>query len=135
MNMKKMLTLVTIMSLSTNTVAAAGFLCITDLVSGFHYDEERATWQQATFLPGERFEINERREGVYELKKLDTEKGWSAQCTARTDLSEDSFSCSSGTNQFHFNKKLLRFTSLRFFGYWNGSNDSLSMSMGQCFPN
>lgn len=132
---KKFLILAITTVLSANTAVADSYLCITDLVSGFHYDEERASWQQSTFLPGERFEIEERRQDVYVVKKLDAERGWTAQCLARTDLSEDSFSCTSGGNQFHFNRKLLQFTSLRVFGYWNGSHDSLSMSLGKCFLN
>lgn len=132
---KKMLALTIFTLFSTNALADASYLCITDLVSGFHHDENRDNWEHTTFLPGERFAINERRKDVYEVKKLGDERTWSAICTARTDLTDDSFSCTSGTDQFHFNRKLLRFTSFRFFGYWNGSTDSLSISIGQCFPN
>lgn len=132
---KYMLALTIFAVFSTNAFADASYLCIADLVSGFHYDENHDSWEHATFLPGERFVINERRENVFEVERYGAERSWSAICTARADLTEDSFSCTSGTNQFHFNKKLLRFTSFRFFGYWNGSTDSLSMSAGKCFPN
>lgn len=132
---KKLLALTIFTLFSNNALASASYLCITDLVSGFYYDEGLAEWQQTTFLPGEKFMVTERRQNVFDVRKLDTERSWSAKCTVRADLTEDSFSCTSGTNQFHFNRKLLRFTSFRLFGYWNGSNDSLSMSVGECFPN
>ena len=132
---KKMLALTIFTLFSTNALADASYLCITDLVSGLHHDEDRDNWEHATFLPGERFTINERRKDVYEVEKLGVERSWPAICTARADQTEDSFSCAIGTDQFHFNRKLLRFTSFRYFGYWNGSTDSLSISIGTCFPN
>lgn len=119
--------------LSANAVADTHYLCITDLVSGFHYDEQRNSWNQTTFLPGERFMLREIGDGVFKIEKLDQVRGWTAICDARTDLSDDSFTCASGANQFHFNRKLLQFTSFRYFGYWNGSMDSLSMSLGKCY--
>lgn len=131
---KKLLALMILTFLTTNALADSSYLCITDLVSGLHHDENRDIWEHANFLPGERFAIHERRKDIYEVKKLGDERSWSAICTGRTDLADDSFSCTSGTDQFHFNRKLLRFTSVRFFGYWNGSTDSLSISIGQCFP-
>ncbi len=132
---KKMLALTICVLFSTNVLANASYLCITDLASGLHHDENREIWEHANFLPGQRFAINERRNGVYEVKQLGGERPWSAICIARTDLTGDSFICTSGTGQFNFNRQLLRFTSFRFFGYWNGSTDSLSISIGQCFPN
>ncbi len=131
---KKMLALTVFTLLSTDVLADAGYLCITDLVSGLHHDENLDNWKHASFLPGERFTINEQSSGIYEVKKLGDGSTWSAICTARVDLTNDSFVCTSGTDQFNFNRQLLRFTSFRFFGYWNGSTDSLSVSMGQCFP-
>ena len=132
---QKMLALTVFSLLSTDVLANASYLCITDLVSGLHHDKNLDNWKHASFLPGERFTINEQLNGVYEVKKLGDESTWSAICTARADLTDDSFICTSGTDQFNFNRQLLRFTSFRFFGYWNGSTDSLSISMGQCFPN
>ncbi len=132
---KTMLALTVFTLLSTNVLADASYLCITDLVSGLHHDENIDNWKHANFLPGEKFTIKEQREGVYEVKKLGDESKWSAICTARADLTDDSFICTSGTDQFNFNRQLLRFTSIRYFGYWNGSTDSLSISMGQCFSN
>ena len=131
---KKMLALTVSTLLSTDVLADASYLCVTDLVSGLHHDENLDNWKHASFLPGERFTINEQSSGVYEVKKLGDGSTWSATCTARVDLTDDSFVCTSGTDQFNFNRQLLRFTSLRFFGYWNGSTDSLSISIGQCFP-
>ncbi len=131
---KKMLALTVFTLLSTDVLADAGYLCITDLVSGLHHDENLDNWKHASFLPGERFTINAQSSGVYEVKKSGDGSTWSAICTARVDLTDDSFVCTSGTDQFNFNRQLLRFTSFRFFGYWNGSTDSLSVSMGQCFP-
>ncbi len=132
---KKLLSLTVFTLLSTDVLADASYLCITDLVSGLHHDENLDNWKHASFLPGERFTINEQSSGVYEVKKLGDGSTWSAICTARVDLTDDSFVCTSGTDQFNFNRQLLRFTSLRIFGYWNGSTDSLSISIGQCFPN
>ncbi len=132
---QKMLALTVFSLLSTDVLADDNYLCITDLVSGLHHDENFDNWKHASFLPGERFTINEQPSGVYEVKKLGDEKTWSAICTARADLTDDSFVCTSGTDQFNFNRQLLRFTAFRFFGYWNGSTDSLSVSIGQCFPN
>jgi hypothetical protein len=132
---KKFLALTIVTLFSTNALADASFQCIADLVSGLHHDEIRDRWEQANFLLGERFTINEQRKDVYEVKNFGGGGNWSVICTARADLGDDSFSCTSGTNQFHFNRKLLRFTSIRYFGYWNGSTDSLSVSIGQCFQN
>jgi len=131
---KKLLALIVVTVFSTNALADASYQCIADLVSGLHHDENRDRWAQANFLPGERFAINEQRKDVYEVKSFSSGGDWSVICLARTELGNDSFSCTSGTNQFHFNRKLLRFTSFRYFGYWNGSTDSLSISIGQCFP-
>ena len=134
--MKKTVLALTVFTLlSTDVFASASYLCITDLVSGLHHDGDRGNWKHANFLPGEKYTISEQRNGVYEVKKLGDGKTWSAICAARADLTDDSFICTSGTDQFNFNRQLLRFTSFRFFGYWNGSTDSLSISMGQCFPN
>ena len=130
-----MLALTILTLCSANALADASYLCITDLVSGHHYDADRDNWETATFLPGERFAINERHKDVYEVEKLGVERSWPTICTTRADQTEDSFSCAIGTDQFHFNRKLLRFTSFRYFGYWNGSKDSLSISIGTCFPN
>ena len=132
---KKMLALTIFTVFSTDAIADTSFLCVTDLVSGFYYDSNRNTWQHATFLPGERFLINERRQDVYEVQRMDDQDSWSAICTTSTDQTDDSFSCTNGTNQFHFNREQLRFTAFRYFGYWNGSTDSLSISIGKCFPN
>jgi len=132
---KKMLALTVFTLFSTDVLADASYLCITDLVSGLHHDENLDNWKHASFLPGERFTINEQSSGVYEVKKLGDGITWSAICTARVDLTADSVVCTSGTDQFNFNRQLLRFTSVRIFGYWNGSTDSLSVSIGQCFPN
>ena len=130
----KMLALTIFTLFSTNALANASYVCITDLVSGLHYDENGDNWEHANFLPGERFSINERRKDVYEVKKLGDGRTWSAICVAHADLTDDSFICTSGTNQFNFNRELLRFTSIRFYGYWNGSTDGLSISIGRCFP-
>ena len=132
---KKLLALTVATLFSTNSLADASFQCIVDLVSGLHHNETRDRWERANFLPGERFTITEQQKDVYEVKNLGGAGDRSVICTARADLGDDSFSCASGTNQFHFNRKLLRFTSIRYFGYWNGSTDSLSVSIGQCFPN
>ena len=134
--MKKTTLALTVFTLfSTDVLADTSYLCVTDLVSGLRHDENLDNWKHASFLPGERFIINEQRNGVYEVSRLGDEKTWSAICAARADLTDDSFICTSGTDQFNFNRQLLRFTSFRFFGYWNGSTDSLSISIGQCFPN
>ena len=96
-----------------------------DLVTGFHHNSDRDTWQHATFLPGERFSISEFRPEIYNAERLDSQNSWSAICTLRKDQSDDSFSCRDRTNEFHFHRKELRFTAFRYFGYWNGSKDSL----------
>jgi hypothetical protein len=132
---KKVLALTFFAFVCSNAVAESDYVCITDFVSGFHYDSDRNNWKHATFLPGERFMIHERSEDAYRVERIDDHSSWSAICTARTDQTEDSFSCTSGTNQFHFNRKQLRFTAFRYFGYWNGSTDSISISIGKCFPN
>ena len=129
-----MLSLTIFTLFSSSTSAEVNYECVTDLVSGFHYDEERYAWEHATFLPGERFLIYERREDTYQVERMDNNSTWSATCTPRTDQTADSFSCMSGADQFHFNRKEMRFTAFRYFGYWNGSTDSLSISIGKCFP-
>lgn len=131
---KKILLLATLVFFSTSAIADNSYLCIADLVTGFHHDESHDTWEQSAFLPGERFVLNEERENFYRIERSGDTGSWAAICNSRTDLSEDSITCESGTNQFHFNRKLLRFTSFRYFGYWNGSSDSLSISIGKCFP-
>ena len=119
---------------SARASADDSYLCITDLVSGFHYSEDHAAWEHAKFLSGEKFVIRKRRADSYQVERVGNNSKWSAKCTHRTDQSNDSFSCVSGTDQFHFNRKELRFTAFRYFGYWNGSTDSLSISIGKCFP-
>ena len=44
------------------------------------------------------------------------------------------FSYRDRTNEFHFNRKELRVKAFRYFGYWNGSKDSASISIGSGFP-
>jgi hypothetical protein len=131
---KKMLSLTIFTLFSSSAFADVNYLCVADFASGFHYDEDHHAWENATFLPGERFMISERREDNYKVEKIGENSTWSAKCKRRTDQTDDSFSCMSGANQFHFNRKELRFTSFRYFGYWNGSTDSLSISIGRCFP-
>ena len=114
-------------------IADVNYECVTDLVSGIHYDRELYEWENANFLPGERFVITERGKDSYHVERLGQDITWSATCTPRTDQTEDSFSCMRGADQFHFNRKEMRFTAFRYFGYWNGSTDSLSISIGRCF--
>lgn len=115
-------------------VANVNFECVTDLASGFHYDSELYEWENVNFLAGERFVITEHGKDSYRVNRLGQDTKWSATCTPRTDQTEDSFSCMGGADQFHFNRKEMRFTAFRYFGYWNGSTDSLSISIGRCFP-
>jgi len=131
---KKALLLATLSFFSGSAIADAGYVCIADLVTGFHHNTERDTWENAVFLPGERFLISEVRQDVYKVATAGERNAWSTICTLRTDQSDDSFSCASGTNELHFNRSELRFTAFRYFGYWNGSNDSLSIAIGKCFP-
>ncbi|MBT8101654.1 MAG: hypothetical protein KJO95_01710 [Gammaproteobacteria bacterium] len=132
--MKKKLLSLTILTLfSTSVLAEASYLCVADHISGFHFDEDLQTWKDVTFLPGERFVIKEQPDGAYQVERMDRNGTWTATCSPRTDQTDDSFSCMGGANQFHFNRKELRFTAFRYFGYWNGSTDSLSISIGRCF--
>ena len=131
---KKTLSL-TILILSFSSAAAdVNYECVTDVVSGVHYNKNFNEWENATYLPGERFVISKRGENAYHVKRLGLNISWSATCTPRPDQTEDSFSCMDGAEQFHFNRKEMRFTAFRYFGYWNGSNDSLSISIGRCIP-
>ena len=110
----------------------SGFLCITDQVTGFHRDETTGNWQKTSFLPGEKFLITAVDGNRYRIEVEDDIRTWSADCRARTKLDEDSFTCESGTETVHFNKKERKFTAFRYYGYWSGSNDSVSMSIGSC---
>ncbi len=130
---KKMLALITLVFCFSSAFADANYECVTDLVSGIHYNEKLNEWENATYLPGERFVITKRGENSYHVRRLGLNISWSATCTRQTDQTEDSFSCMDGAEQFHFNRKELRFTAIRYFGYWNGSNDSVSISIGRCF--
>ena len=131
---KKMLSLTILILYLSSASADVNYECVADLVSGFHYDSELYEWENANFLPGERFVITEHGKDSYRVERLGQDIAWSATCTPRTDQTEDSFSCMGGADQFHFNRKELRFTAFRYFGYWNGSTDSLSISIGKCFP-
>ena len=129
---KKMLALITLVFCFSSAFADANYECVTDLVSGIHYNEKFNEWENATYLPGERFVITKRGENSYHVKRLGLNISWSATCTRQTDQTDDSFSCMDGAEQFHFNRQELRFTAIRSFGYWNGSNDSVSISIGRC---
>ncbi len=133
MNMKTLSLIILIVCFSSAS-ADVNYECVTDVVSGVHYNKKFNEWENATYLPGEKFVINKRGDNSYHVKRLGLNISWTAACTPRTDQTEDSFSCMDGTEQFHFNRKELRFTAFRYFGYWNGSNDSLSISIGRCFP-
>lgn len=130
---KKMLSLIVLILYFSNASADVNYECVTDVVSGIHYNEKFHEWENATYLPGERFVVTERSENSYHVKRLGLNISWSSTCTPRTDQTDDSFSCMDGAEQFHFNRKELRFTAFRYFGYWNGSKDSLSVSIGRCF--
>lgn len=110
------------------------YLCIVDQVTGFHHDVKDDNWQHTSFLPGERFLVSSIGADTYKIEKLDEYGAWAAGCRNRLDQTEDSFSCETSTNAVHFNRKELRFTAFRYFGFWNGSRDSLSMAIGQCAP-
>lgn len=131
---KKMLSLIILVLSFSSASADVNYECVTDVVSGIHYNNKFNEWENATYLPGERFVITGRGEDSYQVKRLGLNVSWSAACTPRTEQEEDSFSCMDGAEQFHFNRKELRFTAIRYFGYWNGSTDSLSISIGRCFP-
>lgn len=111
------------------------YVCIVDLVTGFHHDESTDTWNEASFLPGERFAITQLRDNAYEVERIDEHRQWTAMCVQRSDEADGSFSCRNGTDELHFNRKELRFTSFRYYGFWNGSNDSLSIAIGRCAVN
>ena len=106
-----------IMLFSTSAIAENNYLCVTDLVTGFNHNPDRDTWEHATFLPGQRFSISEILQDNYKAEKLDDQNPWSAICTPRLDQKEDSFSCTNRTTELHFNRKELRFTLFRYFGY------------------
>jgi hypothetical protein len=108
------------------------FVCITDKVTGFNYNDSTGGWDTSAFLPGERFRISALGIDSYKIEKLDEFQDWTAACQRRNDLDEDSFTCETGTNAVHFNRKELRFTAFRYFGFWNGSKDSMSISIGSC---
>lgn len=131
----KMTSLGFLILFATNVLADTSYTCITDKVTGFSQDTEMDDWEFTRFLPGERFLLSHGADDTYELQKLGEQTPWSAICTARHDQTEDSFSCTSRTNEFHFNRKAMRFTSFRYFGYWNGSSDSLSIAIGKCYEN
>jgi len=131
----KIIPLATLILLSSGATAENNYLCVTDQVSGFNHDFERGGWQQVTFLPGQRIAINEVRSNVYKAENIDDYNPWSAFCVPRKDQTDDSFSCENKTTEIHFNRKELRFTAFRYFGYWNGSSDSLSIAIGTCFLN
>jgi hypothetical protein len=114
---------------------ADNYLCITDRVTGFSHDPATDSWDRSSFLPGARYQITATSPDHYSLEKLDKILPWSADCRRRDDLDDDSFTCESGTNTVHFNRRELRFTAFRYFGYWGGSTDSLSISIGSCFVN
>jgi len=109
------------------------YLCIADNVTGFSLDPATGSWNRASFLPGERFQITETSQGGYSLEKLDEILPWSADCRHRDDLDSDSYTCETGTNTVHFNRRELRFAAFRYYGYWTGSNDSMSISIGSCY--
>jgi len=129
---ERLLPLALLFSLSTLADESNEFLCITDQVTGFHHDEEKGQWLESSFLPGERFLITEIGQDKYKIQKLDEHGSWMAGCRRRTDQTDDSYTCETRTNTVHFNRTELRFTAFRYFGYWNGSNDSLSMAIGTC---
>ena len=131
----KSLPLAALVFFSTGAIAENHYTCITDMVTGFHHDNNREEWKHATFLAGERFTIEEFQKDILQAKRLGDVSPWSAICTSRKDQTEDSFSCQDKTTEFHFNRKELRFTAFRYFGYWNGSRDSLSISIGTCYEN
>jgi hypothetical protein len=132
--MKKMiLPLACSMLLSTNVIAENNYLCITDEVTGFNHDAGMDAWKHTSFVAGQRYRITEIQPNLYQAQKVDEQSPWSAACTPRRDQTDDSFSCENRTTELHFNRKELRFTLFRYFGYWNGSRDSLSMSIGKCF--
>jgi hypothetical protein len=110
-----------------------GFICITDKVNGFNHNPVTDDWEHATFLPGERFQLRATSPDSYQIEKLDELRPWTASCRQRDDLGEDTFSCEFETNAVHFSRKELRFTAFRYFGFWSGSKDSVSVSIGSCY--
>jgi hypothetical protein len=127
------LSLPIIILFSTSAIAENNYLCITEDVTGFNHQSERDTWEHATFVAGQRYRITEVQADIYQAVRVDEQNPWSAACTPRRDQTDDSFSCENRTTELHFNRKELRFTLIRYFGYWNGSRDSLSLSIGKCF--
>ncbi len=120
--------------LFAGVASASEYLCVVDAETGFHHDTDREQWKQASFVAGARFSLIALGENSYKASKLGLGSPWSALCRARPEFSDDSFSCESGATAFHFNRSELRFTVFRYFGYWNGGRDSLSVAIGQCFP-
>lgn len=118
------------------SVAADGedFLCITDKATGFNHDSTTDSWDRSSFLPGERFRIVALDSDQYRIERIDETRPWTAECTRRSDLDADSFTCADGTTTVHFNRESGRFTAFRYFGYWRGSTDSISLSIGSCWP-
>ena len=110
------------------------YLCITDKVTGFAHNEATGGWDRSSFLPGERFLVSAIDGERYRIERLDDELPWVADCRLRDDIGDDSFTCESGASTVHFNRKTRLFTAVRHFGYWTGSTDSLSMSLGSCAP-
>ena len=132
------------LTLGSSSGIAQGMVCSTEFAAGIGYDKANKRWHSTTFRASEKFVLarSQNPNAKWEVKQLGSN---SPVAWCRQDFSaEELLSCSGISQEFHFNRRALRFVHAYTAGYWNEEsmkqllpnrqegNDTPSVSVGLC---
>jgi hypothetical protein len=107
------------------SAAIESYLCISDMATGFFFDQERRMWRDAAFTDGRKYLV---------VRSSENPKTWEIKTIGQ---SEPSASCDEGFSgaglmmcrgaiEFRMNRNSLRFIAAHLFGYWTADIPSPS---------
>jgi hypothetical protein len=130
--------------LSLSATASTSYVCVTDMATGFAFDQNRKQWRTADFNAGKKYLVSKATGEPYawEVKEIGT--SWALMVCAHDFNEGGSLFCKGTGMDLSMNKKTLRFLVTYPVGYWadnvvdaewakEGAN-SPYMAIGKCSP-
>lgn len=142
--MRKIVIASIVIAISCHATAETSFLCVTEKATGFKYNKNTDSWEQAAFKPETKYVVKKSS-----LKGYSWEVMFLGDSFTLTQCKEDFNSVGAlfceGMTSFRFNKNNGRFISSYMFGYWtykksnssggkNEGGDTPSLEIGRCSP-
>jgi hypothetical protein len=126
----------------------SSYICVTDMATGFRFDQGSKTWQQARFNASSKYIVSrpkERSMFSWELREVGSQD---TRGFCKNDFNEvGNLFCDTMGGQFKFSKGTLRFIHTYAMGYWHDQNplvenkyrskegaDTPFIEIGKCSP-